>query len=71
MGRGVIQDDIVSTIIFVMTFDQLFQRYDTGAEGVECGHIGKIWVLDYVEDNSMVDTTVKKHVHCDIYTRID
>ena len=37
IGRGVVQGDIVSPILFILALDNLIQLYDKSGSGVKCG----------------------------------
>ena len=39
VGRGVIQGDIMSPVLFILALDQIIQQYDTAGKGVKCGKI--------------------------------
>ena len=54
IGRGVIQGDIVSPILFILALDQLVQKFDRGGKGVRCGRIIKIRVLGYADDAALL-----------------
>ena len=59
IGRGVIQGDIVSPVLFIMALDQLVQEFDTTGEGVKCGRILKIRVLGYADDAALAERHVE------------
>ena len=56
--RGVIQGDIVSPVLFIMTLDQLVQEFDTTGEVVKCDRILDIRVLGYADDAALVERHV-------------
>ena len=58
IGRGVIQGDIVSPVLFILALDQIMQLYDKDAKGVRCGRILRIKVLGYADDAALADYTV-------------
>ena len=59
MGRGVIQGDIISPVLFILTLDALVQQYDTvRGKGFKCGHILLLDVLSYVDDVTLFSDTV-------------
>ena len=58
IGRGVIQGDIVSPVLFIMALDQLVQEFDNTGEGVKCGRILKIRVLGYADDAALAERHV-------------
>ena len=42
VGRGVIQGDIISTVLFILVLDVLMQRYDflcVCGKGFKCGYV--------------------------------
>ena len=58
VGRGVIQGDIMSPVLFILALDQIIQQYDTKQRGMRCGKVLRIKVLGYADDLAFVDTTV-------------
>ena len=50
IGRGVIQGDIISPILFIIALDQLIQEFDGNGGGVKFGRILKLKVLGYAEE---------------------
>ena len=58
IGRGVIQGDIISPILFIIALDQLMQEYDKDSEGVKCGRILKLKILGYADDAALIDGEV-------------
>ena len=58
MGRGVIQGDIMSPVLFILALDQIIQQYDVKRRGMRCGKVLRIKVLGYADDLAFVDTTV-------------
>ena len=54
-----IQDDIMSPILFILTLDQIIQQYDVQGRGMRCGRILRIKVLGYADDLTFIDTTVE------------
>ena len=59
VGRGVIQGDIMSPILFILALDQIIQQHDAKGKGMRCGRILKIKVLGYADDLAFIDTTVE------------
>ena len=39
IGRGVIQGDIISPVLFILALDQLVQQIDKSGTGIECGRV--------------------------------
>ena len=58
VGRGVIQGDIMSPVLFILALDQIIQQYDTKKRGMRCGKVLRIKVLGYADDLAFVDNTV-------------
>ena len=58
VGRGVIQGDIISPVLFIFALDQIIQDHDKEARGVKCGRILKIKVLGYADDIALAENTV-------------
>ena len=59
VGRGVIQGDIISPVLFVLALDQLVQSFDRSGKGVKCGRILKMRVLGYADDAALMEETVE------------
>ena len=59
VGRGVIQGDIMSPILFILALDQIIQQHDVEGRGMRCGRILRIKVLGYADDLAFIDTTVE------------
>ena len=57
IGRGVVQGDIVSPVLFILALDQLFQKYDAYGRGVCCGETLTIKTLGYADDVALVETS--------------
>ena len=51
IGRRVVQGDIISPVLFILTLDELIQQHDkvTG-KGYICGRILRLNVLGYADD---------------------
>ena len=48
VGRGVIQGDIISSVLFILTLDVLIQQHDSmKGKGFKCGCILRLDVLGY------------------------
>ena len=58
--RGVIQDDIISPILFIIALDQMVQDEDTEGQGVCVGKINELRVLGYADDAAMISNTVER-----------
>ena len=67
IGRGVIQGDIISPVLFILALDQIMQKYDQGGpgkggargKGLKCGRMLRLKVLGYADDAALVDGTVE------------
>ena len=59
IGRGVVQGDIISPVLFILALDQLVQAYDTHGTGVQCGEIFNLRVLGYADDAALTETAVE------------
>ena len=60
IGRGVVQGDIISPVLFILALDQLVQAYDThGGTGVQCGEIFNLRVLGYADDAALIEPAVE------------
>ena len=55
IGRGVIQGDIISPILFILALDQLVQEFDGDGEGIKCGRTLRLKVLGYADDAALID----------------
>ena len=60
IGRGVIQGDIISPILFIIALDHLIQEFDKGGNGVKCGRILKLKVLGYADDAALIEGAVEE-----------
>jgi len=60
IARGVIQDDIITPIFFIITLVQLVQNNDKGGKGVTVTHIKEIKILGYADDAAMCAETVEE-----------
>ena len=58
IGRGVIQGDIISPILFIIALDRIIQEFDEGGDGVRCDRILKLKVLGYADDAALIDDAV-------------
>ena len=50
MCRGVIQGDIMSPVLLILTLDQLVQDLDTEVQGIKVDKMMELWVPDHVDD---------------------
>ena len=55
IGRGVVQGDIVSPLLFILALDQIIQKYDRAGKGVKCGKELTVRVLGYADDAAMAE----------------
>ena len=60
MGRGVIQGNIMSPVLFILALEQIIQQYDVQEEGMKCGKILRIKVFGYADDLALVYTMVEQ-----------
>ena len=56
--RGVVQGDIISPVLFILTLDQLIQTVDKSGTGVKCD-ILHLRVLGYADDVALIEPTVE------------
>ena len=54
--RGVVQDNIVSPVLFILTLDTLIQYYDKSVAGIKCNGKLTIRVLGYAE---LIEETIE------------
>ena len=60
VGRGVIQGDIISPVLFILALDALVQQYDSvRGKGFKCGRILRLDVLGYADDVALISDTVE------------
>ena len=59
IGRGVVQGDIVSPVLFILALDQLIQIYDTAGTGVKCGNELTVRILGYADDAAMMEKKIE------------
>ena len=59
IGRGVVQGDIVSPVLFILALDQLIQLYDKSGKGVACGEELIVRVLGYADDAALADEKIE------------
>ena len=55
INRGIIQGDIISPVLFILTLDQLVQTADKSGKGVKCGSILRLRVLGYTDDATLME----------------
>ena len=60
IGRGVVQGDIVSPLLFILALDQLIQCYDKSGNGVKCGDELTYRVLGYADDAAMTEDFIEE-----------
>ena len=58
IGRGVIQGDIISPILFILALDQLVRTHDVHGTGYNCGHYLNVRLLGYADDMTMLEPEV-------------
>ena len=51
---------MVSPVFFMLTLNQIFQKYDIYGKGVRCGEILTIKTLGYADDVTLVEDTVEE-----------
>ena len=49
----------MSPILFILTLDQIIQKYDVAGRGMRCGRILRFKVLGYADDLALIDSTVE------------
>ena len=60
VGRGVIQGDIISPVLFILALDALVQQFDSvRGKGFKCGRILRLDVLGYADDVALISETVE------------
>jgi len=60
VGRGVIQGDIISPVLFILALDALVQQFDSvRGKGFKCGRILRLDVLGYADDVALISSTVE------------
>ena len=60
VGRGVIQGDIISPVLFILALDALVQQFDSvKGKGFKCGRILRLDVLGYADDVALISSTVE------------
>ena len=59
IGRGVVQGDIVSPILFILALDNLIQLYDKTGSGIKCGPAMTIRVLGYADDAALTEERIE------------
>ena len=68
VSRGVIQGDIISSVLFILALDQIMQQYDGSGKGkggvcgkgLKCGRVLRIKVLGYADDLALADEGVEE-----------
>ena len=60
IGRGVVQGDIVSPILFILALDNLIQLYDKSGSGVMCGPKLTYRVLGYADDAALIEARIEE-----------
>ena len=59
VGRGVIQGDIISPVLFILVLDALIQQYDSvKGKGFKCGRTLRLDLLGYAEDVALISGDV-------------
>ena len=60
VGRGVIQGDIISPVLFILALDALVQQFDSvRGKGFKCGRILRLDVLGYADDVALISDTAE------------
>ena len=54
-----VQGDIISPVFFIISLDQLVQKYDKSGTGISVGHIKDIRVLGYADNAAMTEWHVE------------
>ena len=60
IGRGVVQGDIVSPILFILALDNLIQLYDKSGKGIKCGPELTCRVLGYADDAALMEERIEE-----------
>ena len=64
VGRGVVQGDIISPILFILALDQLVRTHDVHGQGLDCGPTLNIRVLGYADDAALVERQTEVMKKC-------
>ena len=60
IGRGVVQGDIVSPLLFILALDRIIQKYDTAGRGVNCNDELNLRVLGYADDAALTEERIQE-----------
>ena len=60
IGRGVVQGDIVSPLLFILALDQIVKCYDTTRVGVKCNSELTFRVLGYADDAALTEERIEE-----------
>ena len=58
ISPGVVQGDIISSILFNLALDELVKTYDVHGSGVKCGNGLVVCILGYADDAALLEEEI-------------